>query len=223
MTAYVQSISVALTPVVPVLSVIVTFLVHISLGYELSPAEVRKLIMQYETVQMMELITLPFFIPRLSPLWPWWLPEFALLWTELVKLWKPGTKPASFGPALRFVYTFIVPIFYFTQQHRHHFLLTKEGFRAGGNEIKSSKAAGSECGSSHLRGHFRLALCTAVQRDEKAETKTVKLVFIILPISRVICTTAVLIVIGKPRKPADLNPHLFRFSFHHLPFWLTSI
>ncbi|XP_046462037.1 ATP-binding cassette sub-family C member 5-like isoform X1 [Daphnia pulex] len=39
MTAYVQSISVALTPVVPVLSVIVTFLVHISLGYELSPAE----------------------------------------------------------------------------------------------------------------------------------------------------------------------------------------
>lgn len=70
MTAYVQSISVALTPVVPVLSVIVTFLVHISLGYELSPAEVRKLIMQYETVQMMELITLPFFIPRLSPLWP---------------------------------------------------------------------------------------------------------------------------------------------------------
>ena len=40
MTAYVQSISVALTPVVPVLSVIVTFLVHISLGYELSPAEV---------------------------------------------------------------------------------------------------------------------------------------------------------------------------------------
>ncbi len=50
MTAYVQSISVALTPVVPVLSVIVTFLVHISLGYELSPAEVRKLIMQYETV-----------------------------------------------------------------------------------------------------------------------------------------------------------------------------
>lgn len=60
MTAYVQSISVALTPVVPVLSVIVTFLVHISLGYELSPAEVRKLIMQYETVQMIELITLPF-------------------------------------------------------------------------------------------------------------------------------------------------------------------
>lgn len=40
MTAYVQSISVALTPVVPVLSVIVTFLVHTSLGYDLSPAEV---------------------------------------------------------------------------------------------------------------------------------------------------------------------------------------
>lgn len=116
------------------------------------------------------------------------------------------------------LYFYSTDFFDFTQQHRHHFLLTKEGFRAGGNEIKSSKAAGSECGSSHLRGHFRLALCTAVQRDEKAETKTVKLVFIILPISRVICTTAVLIVIGKPRKPADLNPHLFRFSFHHLPF-----
>jgi hypothetical protein len=55
--------------------------------------------------------------------------------------------------------------------------LTKEGFRAGGNEIKSSKAAGSECGSSHLRGNFRLALCTAVQRDEKAETKTVEFSF----------------------------------------------
>ncbi|XP_057372866.1 ATP-binding cassette sub-family C member 5-like [Daphnia carinata] len=39
MTAYVQSISVALTPVVPVLAAIVTFLVHTSLGYDLSPAE----------------------------------------------------------------------------------------------------------------------------------------------------------------------------------------
>ena len=40
-TAYVQSTSVALTPVVPVVAVIVTFLVHIGLGYDLSPAEVR--------------------------------------------------------------------------------------------------------------------------------------------------------------------------------------
>ena len=43
MSAYVQSASVALTPVVPILAVIVTFLVHIGLGYELSPAEVREL------------------------------------------------------------------------------------------------------------------------------------------------------------------------------------
>ncbi|KAK4005312.1 hypothetical protein OUZ56_007029 [Daphnia magna] len=39
MTAYVQSVSVALTPVVPILAAIVTFLVHTSLGYDLSPAE----------------------------------------------------------------------------------------------------------------------------------------------------------------------------------------
>lgn len=75
------------------------------------------------------------------------------------------------------LYFYSTDFFDFTQQHRHHFLLTKEGFRARGNEIKSSKAAGSECGSSHLRGHFRLALCTAVQRDEKAETKTVEFSF----------------------------------------------
>lgn len=42
MTAYVQSVSVALTPVVPILAAIVTFLVHTSLGYDLSPAEVLR-------------------------------------------------------------------------------------------------------------------------------------------------------------------------------------
>ena len=39
-TAYVQSASVALTPVVPIIAVIVTFLAHIGFGYDLSPAEV---------------------------------------------------------------------------------------------------------------------------------------------------------------------------------------
>ena len=43
MAAYVQSINIALTPVIPTIAVIVTFLVHIGLGYELSPAEVREL------------------------------------------------------------------------------------------------------------------------------------------------------------------------------------
>ncbi|KAI9560845.1 ABC protein [Daphnia sinensis] len=38
-TAYVQSASVALTPVVPIIAVIVTFLAHIGFGYDLSPAE----------------------------------------------------------------------------------------------------------------------------------------------------------------------------------------
>ena len=40
MAAYVQSINIALTPVIPTIAVIVTFLVHIGLGYDLSPAEV---------------------------------------------------------------------------------------------------------------------------------------------------------------------------------------
>lgn len=39
-TAYVQSASVAITPVVPIIAVIVTFLAHIGFGYDLSPAEV---------------------------------------------------------------------------------------------------------------------------------------------------------------------------------------
>lgn len=39
-TAYVQSASVALTPVVPVIAVIVTFLAHIGFGYDLTPVEV---------------------------------------------------------------------------------------------------------------------------------------------------------------------------------------
>ncbi|EFX63846.1 ABC protein, subfamily ABCC, partial [Daphnia pulex] len=38
-TAYVQSASVALTPIVPIIAVIVTFLAHIGFGYDLSPAE----------------------------------------------------------------------------------------------------------------------------------------------------------------------------------------
>ena len=41
MAAYVQSISCALTPVVPVMAVIVTFLTHIGLGHDLSPAQVK--------------------------------------------------------------------------------------------------------------------------------------------------------------------------------------
>lgn len=40
MGAYVQSASIALTPVVPVVAVIATFLIHIAFGYDLSPAEV---------------------------------------------------------------------------------------------------------------------------------------------------------------------------------------
>ncbi len=39
-TAYVQSTSVALTPVVPIIAVIVTFLAHIGFGYDLTPAQV---------------------------------------------------------------------------------------------------------------------------------------------------------------------------------------
>jgi ATP-binding cassette subfamily C (CFTR/MRP) protein 5 len=106
----------------------------------------------------------------------------------------------------RFEVRLLLQLFDFTQQHRHHFLLTKEGFRAGGNEIKFSKAAGSECGSSHLRGNFRLALCTAVQRDEKAETKTVEFSFQNDCTNlRVICTTAVLNVIRKTQKSGGLE------------------
>lgn len=41
MSAYVQSASVALTPVIPILAVIVTFLIHIEFGYDLSPIEVH--------------------------------------------------------------------------------------------------------------------------------------------------------------------------------------
>lgn len=40
MGAYVQSASIALTPVVPVVTVIATFLIHIAFGYDLSPSEV---------------------------------------------------------------------------------------------------------------------------------------------------------------------------------------
>ena len=40
MSAYVQSTSVALTPVVPIIAVIVTFLAHIASGHDLTPAEV---------------------------------------------------------------------------------------------------------------------------------------------------------------------------------------
>lgn len=43
-TAYVQSASVALTPVVPVIAVIVTFLAHIGFGYDLTPVEVCDLL-----------------------------------------------------------------------------------------------------------------------------------------------------------------------------------
>ena len=59
------------------------------------------------------------------------------------------------------------------------FTITKEGFRAGGNEIKSPEAAGSERSCGHLRRNFRLALCTAVER-EKTKTKTVIILFKIL-------------------------------------------
>jgi len=38
--SYVQSVSYALTPAVPFIAVIVTFLIHIGFGNELSPAEV---------------------------------------------------------------------------------------------------------------------------------------------------------------------------------------
>ena len=41
MSAYVQSASVALTPVIPIMAVIVTFLIHIEFGYDLSPIEVH--------------------------------------------------------------------------------------------------------------------------------------------------------------------------------------
>jgi ATP-binding cassette subfamily C (CFTR/MRP) protein 5 len=40
MSAYVQSTSVALTPVVPIIAVIITFLAHIASGHDLTPAEV---------------------------------------------------------------------------------------------------------------------------------------------------------------------------------------
>ena len=40
-TAYTQSLSVALTPVVPIIAVIVTFIAHIATGHELTPAEVN--------------------------------------------------------------------------------------------------------------------------------------------------------------------------------------
>lgn len=40
LTAYAQSISNAFTPAIPIVAVIATFLTHIALGYDLSPAEV---------------------------------------------------------------------------------------------------------------------------------------------------------------------------------------
>ena len=40
-SAYVQSVSVALIPLVPVIAVIVTFIVHIATGHDLTPAEVN--------------------------------------------------------------------------------------------------------------------------------------------------------------------------------------
>jgi hypothetical protein len=38
--SYIQSVSYALTPAVPFIVVIVTFLIHIGFGYEISPVEV---------------------------------------------------------------------------------------------------------------------------------------------------------------------------------------
>ncbi len=40
LSAYVQSVNIALTPVIPTTAVIVTFLIHTGLGYDLLPAEV---------------------------------------------------------------------------------------------------------------------------------------------------------------------------------------
>lgn len=40
LSTYVQSTSIALTPVVPVIAVMVTFLTHIAAGYDLHPADV---------------------------------------------------------------------------------------------------------------------------------------------------------------------------------------
>lgn len=43
--SYIQSVSYALTPAVPFIAVIVTFLIHLGFGYELSPVEVNISIM----------------------------------------------------------------------------------------------------------------------------------------------------------------------------------
>lgn len=41
MAAYIQSVSVALAPVIPIIAVIVTFLTYIGSGHDLSPSQVH--------------------------------------------------------------------------------------------------------------------------------------------------------------------------------------
>ena len=86
--SYVQSASYALTLVVPIIAVIVTFLIHIGFGFELSPAEV------YFKMNLHFIEAFHQFSPRGNRLFlPWHFQGFAIV-TVMMSRIRPSLNTA---------------------------------------------------------------------------------------------------------------------------------